>query len=129
MKLGKLVSLGVMVGLGWQHQEMVRKQAELITNVMPLVQTYVEMESMKGRLASWLESNNYYWPRDVRALLNSEFKSSSGGEVGVDFFGAPYEGDYQGPDDFPVLRSCGPDLTCGTDDDLVMKIFTRIRRR
>ena len=69
---------------------------------------------------SWLQDA---YNQEVRAcdIFLSLFKTKTGKDPCLDFFNTPYEGDIV--DNVYILRSCGRDLYCYTEDDLIVSII------
>lgn len=121
MKVGKLVTLLVLGALAWQHQTMLRNQVDLILSVPDLTNTYMEMRTYRIRLARFKEENGGALPSNFRSWVDRNFDTDRKASPTVDFFGTPYLLDRPHMRT-PVLRSCGPDGECRTDDDLVMEV-------
>lgn len=122
MSIGKIIALVVFGGLAWQHQAAVRQHASFVVNLPAILQTQIEMESFRSPVAIYLNDNFMRWPADLPQWLRDHF-SGGVGDLGSDSFDELYEADYDERDGLPILRSCGPDRECWTDDDLVMRIF------
>ncbi len=119
-KLGKIVTFVVFTVLGYQYQDIALKHAQVLYDVYPLMQTYLEMTSYSSRLNSYI-SENGEMPFDLPEWLNQNFTVKTGKEPGVDYFDTPYEGS-EDEEDY-VLRSCGRDTYCETEDDLKVALL------
>ncbi len=121
MKAGKLITLAVLAALAWQHQAMIGKHLSLIRSLPDLTNTYMEMRNYRIRLARHKERNGGALPSDFRRWLESNFETERKASPAVDYFGTPYRLE-QPHMRTPVIRSCGLDGECRTDDDLIMEV-------
>lgn len=121
MKAGKLITLVVLGFLAWQHQAMLRDQLVLIRSLPDVTNTYMEMRNYRIRLARYKEENGGALPTNIRQWLDQHFETDRKARPSVDYFGEPYR--LERPHmRTPVLRSCGPDRRCRTEDDLLMEV-------
>jgi hypothetical protein len=121
MSLGKLITAGTLVGLGWQQQELLLAQAKRLSEAYPAIRTYVEMSSYRTGLAAYMAAEEGRVPPDLGTWLNETYSSNVKQDAGVDFFGTPYTLERESAR--VILRSCGADRSRGTDDDLVVVVF------
>lgn len=121
MSLGKLVTLGVLGALAWQHQALIEDKIQMVQNAVPTFQTYQAMRGIRDPLAKYAQDHGGRLPSNVSAWIAESFDSDAQEEVGFDFFGNPYQ-ITRDQDREAYLRSCGPDGQCGNDDDLLVKI-------
>ncbi len=126
MSAGKVIGVAVILLLGWQQQVLVRYYASYVANVSTIVQTYTEMESFRGSLSSYIQDNGGQPPVDLGTWLNKNFSNPAKPDLGIDFFGNPYQLDYESIDwrtrHVVAIRSCGIDGHCITDDDLTVPL-------
>lgn len=127
MSPGKLVTLGVLGALAWQHQALITSKAEMVKSAVPTFQTYQAMRTIRDPLAKYAQEHGGRLPRNVSAWIAESFDAAASENVGYDYFGNPYR-ITRDQDREPYLRSCGPDGQCGNEDDLVVKIGKPIAR-
>src|SRR5438067_1143837 len=82
--------------------------------------TTIDMDSRRKAIALEFVTNER-WPGDLPTFLRTHVDGAINPEL--DRWGTPYELQHL-PED-PVLVSCGPDRECGTEDDIVSKIFAK----
>lgn len=123
MNPGKLVFMAIMGGMGWWQQDVVSEQIAFANNLLPTLQAQIEMDSMRTALAIHYNEHGKL-PDDMERYLSSNYSTGSK-PAGIDHFGTPYVGDYDPDTNLPLLRGCGPDLECFTDDDIVIKIISQ----
>lgn len=123
MKPGKLIALVVLGALAWQHEAMLREKWELVRHLPDITNTYMEMRGFRVPLRNHLEENAGRLPRpaELRTWLNRRFENPAKEQSAVDYFGNPYRVEIP-TRNRPVIRSCGPDGSCGTPDDLVVDL-------
>lgn len=122
MSFGKLIFLLIVVGLGCQQQVMVAKYVQSLKTIQPLIMTYIETESFRGRLTEYAHNNEGRLPQDIGSWLNQNFKGKQKSDMSLDFFGAPYQVVFDRETARDYLLSCGPDRECHTDDDIAVKL-------
>ncbi len=120
MKPGKLVTIGVLVLVGWQYGGSVSERLELAGHIGSIVRTYLEMSSYKGALRTVIEDDGRP-PRNLSGWLDQRYGLRDGRRASVDYFGTAYMV-FRGEGREYLLRSCGPDQACRNDDDLVVSI-------
>ncbi len=120
-KLGKIVTFIVFTFIGYQYQDFALENARVLFDVYPSMQTYLEMTSYSSGLKTYI-SENSQMPNDLSEWLNLNFTVKTGKEPGVDYFDTPYEGD-EDEEDYYIIRSCGRDIDCYTEDDLKITIM------
>lgn len=117
MSFGKLVTLGVIGLLAWQHQEAVKPYLGDLATAVPTVRAFLEMRSYEPALRKQIADESRP-PRDLSAWLDERFPPKGGRPASQDLFGNPYRVERDRTLGW-VLRSCGPDAVCHTDDDLI----------
>ncbi len=117
----KLVTLAVISFIGYQYHDIALENVKVLRDVFPLIQTYVEMTSYTSSLKTYI-SEKGEMPWDLPEWLNQNFTVKTGKEPGVDYFNTYYEGDES--DGKYILRSCGRDTVCHTEDDLNVTIMS-----
>lgn len=127
MSLGKLVTLGVLGALGWQHQALLKDKLQLVRHTVPTFQTYRAMRAIRSPLAKYAQEHGGRYPSNVNAWIAESVDGRGNENVGHDFWGNPYRISRE-PDREYYLRSCGPDGACGTEDDLLVKIGRPLSR-
>jgi hypothetical protein len=126
MGLGRVVGLGLVGLLIYKQSDAIVSRIAGMKKMMPKAETLVQMNSFLSPLQAHLtnqvlEGENPRLPEDVSSWLTQNFNLSSGKPAGVDVFGTPYRGDeVKG---WLCLRSCGPDKSCGNEDDIVVQVF------
>jgi hypothetical protein len=120
MAIGKWVTFSIVGALGYQYQNAALHHLRVLYDIYPVSQTYMEMTSYRGGLATWVRTEGSL-PRDLRSWLNGNYRTTSKDDAGIDYFGTPYRGDY---DDRgrAQIRSCGRDRRCHNSDDLIMPL-------
>lgn len=118
--MGKLIVMVIMAVLGYQNQVAVAKYLEYLKNASPLIQTYMEMDSFKTKMAEYVQVNEGRLPENIGEWINQNFKSAQKSDMSLDFFGTPYQMAQDQNASRVYLKSCGPDKECSTDDDIEM---------
>ena len=116
--MGKVIVMIIIGFLGYQNQVAVVKYFGYLKNVSPLIQTYLEMDSFKAKMAEHVQVNEGRLPENIGEWLNQNFKSAQNKDVSVDFFGTPYQMVHEQDSSRVFLKSCGPDRECNTADDI-----------
>lgn len=115
-----MILLAIIAG---QYAGALTRHLGFLGRLYPVTLTQMEMSSYRAQLQLYLDGHDNRWPDDLSAWLRASFMAIGDKDPAVDRFGTPYVAD----DDFgrPVLRSCGPDRACPTDDDLVLIFAAR----
>ena len=117
MSTGRLVAFAVVILLGWQQQASIAAHLGPLENAVPRVRSFLEMRRYVAELEPVLEEEGRP-PEDLAAWLDDRFLPEGGRPASIDPFGLPYRVDRDRSLGW-VLRSCGPDGACLTEDDLV----------
>ncbi len=118
--VGKIVTLGIVMALGYQYQNAVVHHLRVLYDIYPVAQTYMEMTSYRSGLHAWVKTEGSL-PRDLRGWLNDSYSMAVKDDASVDYFGTPYQGDYDRRGR-ARLRSCGRDRRCHSSDDLILPL-------
>jgi hypothetical protein len=117
MSTGKLLAVAVILFLGWQQQTAIAAHLGPLQYAVPRVRTYLEMNRYESELKLMLQRGEQP-PRNISAWLDERYLPELGRPASRDLFGNLYRLDRDRTHGW-VLRSCGPDALCLTEDDLI----------
>ena len=120
MSLGKLLTLGIIGMLAWQHQEQIEPYLDDLGSAVPTMRTFMEMRSYEPLVQEYMQDNRRP-PRDFGALLEEHYPPKGDRPASLDLFGSPYVLE-RAREHGLVIRSCGPDGACHTEDDLIVPV-------
>lgn len=120
MKLGKLVTVLLLDALGWQHQAMLGEKASLVRSLPRLTNTWMEMRIYRIRMARRIRERGAEHPSSFGRWLDGNFDADGDKRPSVDHSGGRHRLEQRHMRALKI-RSCGPDRTCNTPDDLTIE--------
>jgi len=121
MTLGK-AAIAALLGIGAvSQQDKIADGLDGAMEVLPIVKSVGELESYaptirKMKKLAEIEGYGFSFGGDFSSWLNANFEVSNDKDPGIDFFGTRYQANMEGEE--WILRSCGPDKSCHSEDDL-----------
>ena len=120
----KLVVLLVVVGVGWLFREPLGNLLDSVKALGPKFKTEMDMRGYEDDLVTYIERQGQP-PGDLSGWLDETFPPKGPGQPSSqDRYGTPYRVDRDRSEGLYVLRSCGPDRQCHTEDDLTLELRT-----
>lgn len=118
----KLVVLLVLVALGWFFRAPLGDLMDRARGLGPKMKTEMDMRGYEDALVAFIEREGRP-PGDLEGWLDRNFSPKGPDQpASRDRYGTPYQVNRDGERGIYVLRSCGPDRQCGTEDDLVQDL-------
>lgn len=121
MRIGKLAAAAIVLGIGWQQKEVIEPHLGSLRDLGPVSRTFLEMRSYRTGLMAYRQKNGGATPPDVSEWLELNYDRGAR-PASQDVFGTPYLVERGETRNSMLLRSCGPDARCHTQDDLVVSL-------
>ena len=120
--MNKLVVLIVLLAVGWFFREPLEGLWEQAKGVVPRVQTEMDMRGYKDGLIAHIDRRGSP-PEDLAHWLDENNPPKSPDQLSSnDRYGNPYQITRDRERNIHVLRSCGADGQCYTEDDITVDL-------
>ncbi|MGD2068677.1 MAG: hypothetical protein PVI57_08405 [Gemmatimonadota bacterium] len=118
----RLLILVLILAAGWLFREPLGELLDRAMAVPPRVRTEMDMRGYRDGLVAFLERRKEP-PGDLSRWLDERIEPHGDGQpASLDRYGNPYRVTLDRQRDVYVLRSCGPDGVCMTEDDLTVDL-------
>ncbi|GAB4293073.1 MAG: hypothetical protein Kow0090_07260 [Myxococcota bacterium] len=115
--LFKLGPIAAMFYMGANGSEAITANLGNLTEIVGVIRTQMEVGSISDAIYQEYRYDHKF-PRNFEAFLRKNVESKDENrDVTKDYWGTPFKLEV-GNDEF-YIRSCGPDTSCGTEDDIV----------
>lgn len=120
--MNKLIVLVLVLAVGWFFREPLEGVWNKVKEIPPRVQTGMDMRGQKEGLRVHIERRGGP-PADLAAWIDDNVPPKGPGQkASEDRWGNPFQLNFDRQRDIYVLRSCGSDGQCFTEDDLTVDI-------
>lgn len=117
-----LVVLVLLVAVGWFFRAPLGDLLDQVKSLGPRMKTTMDMEGYEDNLVAYIEREGRP-PRDLQAWMDDNFTAKGPDQpASRDRYGTLYQVQRDSERGIYVLRSCGPDRACSTEDDITVDL-------